>query len=163
MKLNHDIVYNISDQDEAEDHRFGITKVCDWLFLGGEEDVCQILNEIDVWIDFRHFGEWNRKIFLPESVIYIRMPFKDGDIKKAREILPQAKKLIEGFKFDGKKVLISCHAGVSRSAILALWVLAEELVNYEKAWIQLIGARPHIEPHENFMELLIEIQKSVEG
>ena len=163
MKINFDIVYNISDQDEAEDHRIGITKVFDWLYLGGEEDVCQILNEVDVWIDFRHFGEWNRRIFLPDHVFYIRMPFKDGDAEKAKVILPKAKKMIDEFKVENKKVLISCHAGLSRSAILALWLLAEELNDYEQAWVQLTNSRPYFEPHENFFELLMKIKENVRG
>lgn len=50
ISLGSDIVLNINEQDPPEEHRFGVTKLTDWLFLGGEEDVCQVLDSIDVWI-----------------------------------------------------------------------------------------------------------------
>jgi len=131
-----------------------------WLFLGGEEDVCQVLEEVDVWIDLRHFGRWNRKIFLPDQVVLVRMPFKDGDLEKAKIILPICKDIALKAKNEGKKVLLSCHAGVSRSALLALMVLAEEFQSTEKAWWRLKTERPHVEFHENFEPLVKEIFES---
>lgn len=153
----NDVVLENNQQDPPEKHRFGVSKLTDWLFLGGEEDVCQILDKVDVWIDFRNFGRWNRKIFLPNHVVLIRMPFKDGDLEKAEVILPICKDIVLKAKNDGKKILVSCHAGVSRSALLALMVLAEEFQSAEKAWRRLKIERPHVEFHDNFRSLVKEI------
>jgi Dual specificity phosphatase, catalytic domain. len=58
---------------------------------------------------------------------------------------------------EGKKILVSCHVGVSRSALLALIVLAEEFQSAEKAWWRLKTERPHIDFHDNFQSLVMEI------
>lgn len=155
--MNCDITNNISEQQSPNLRPYGITKVNDWLFLGGEDDVDQILNQVDVWIDFRHFGRWNRVIFVPNHVQYMRMPFMDGDSTKVKSVLSNAKLIIDYLKPDNK-VLVSCHAGASRSALLATWILAEELGDFDAAWWRLRGKRRLIEFHEGFDEFVQELR-----
>lgn len=150
--VTHDSL--LSDPPEAAG---GYVKVLDWLFLAGEEDVDEILPYVDVWIDFRHVSPWNRVIKCPEHVRYIRIPFCDGDLEAAETAIPIAKTIVDYCHEIGKKVLISCHAGISRSATLALWVLAER-TGYEKAWLELKKKQPYFEPDENFWPLLDEIK-----
>jgi protein-tyrosine phosphatase len=149
----NDIVLSINQQDPPEEHRFGITQLADWLFLGGEEDVCQVLDQVDIWIDLRHLDRWNRKIFLPNHVVLVRSPFKDGDLEKAKEILPMCKDIAIKAHKQGKKVLVSCHAGVSRSALLALMILCD-FMNAEEAFLKIKFARPHVEFHDNFSPIV---------
>jgi protein-tyrosine phosphatase len=154
----NDVVLENNQQDPPEKHRFGVSKLTDWLFLGGEEDVCQILDKVDVWIDFRNFGRWNRKIFLPNHVVLIRMPFKDGDLEKAEVILPICKDIVLKAKNDGKKILVSCHAGASRFALLVLMVLAD-VMGVEDAMLKIMAERTIIEFHDNFIPLVEKIFK----
>lgn len=159
ISLFNDVVLERDKQDPPDEFRYGVSKLTDWLFLGGEEDVCQVLGEIDIWLDFRHFGKWNRKIFLPDKVVLIRMPFEDGDVDKAKVILPMCKDLVLKARDQGKKVLLSCHAGVSRSALLALMILVDELGDPERAWFRLKEKRPHVEFHDNFLPIVKDIFK----
>lgn len=161
----------------AEGHRAGATQVLPWLWLGGEEDVDEPLYgkllkpehvtphavsaepKVHLWIDFRHDTPFNRKIYVPPSVAYIAMPFRDGDLEKAGRVLPLAKTLLDRVHEEGKSALISCHAGVSRSAVLALWCMAEER-DYEWAWRTLLFMRPHVAPHPVFEPILSELARS---
>lgn len=148
---------NISEQDEPNWTPQGVTKITEWLFLGGEDDVHEIINEIDIWIDFRDFSKWNRVIYVPEEVIYVRIPFKDGDNKKVKSALNIAKNIIDQNK-NKYKILISCHAGFSRSALLATWVLAEETGDLDVAFREIKSKRPYVEFHENFSCFVQELR-----
>lgn len=158
----------------AEGHRAGATQVLPWLWLGGEEDVDEPLYgkllmpehvtphsvsaepKVHLWIDFRNDLPHNRRIYIPHSVTYISMPFRDGDLEAARRILPLAKLVLDRVREEGKSALITCHAGVSRSAVLALWCMAEEK-GYEWAWCNLLLMRPHVAPHPEFDPILQEL------
>lgn len=140
------------------DIAFGITRVLPWLWLGGEEDIDFEQLKVDVWIDFRQEMRWNRRIWTPKGLTIIKMPFQDGDLFLAESILPLAKLILSDIKEKGKKALISCHAGVSRSALLALWVLSEEL-GFEKAWLELKRLRPIVEINPNLLPLIQKLMR----
>lgn len=154
--IKWDVTHNslLSDPPEAAG---GYVKVLDWLFIAGEEDVDDIPLHVDVWIDFRDIRPWNRVIRCPEHVRYIRIPFCDGDLEAAQTAIPIAKTIVDYCHENDKKVLVSCHAGISRSATLALWVLAEQ-IGYEKAWLELKQKQPYFDPDENFWPLLDKIK-----
>ena len=154
-----DITTNILEQDPPQQWRLGAAHITPWLYLGGQEDVCQVLSSVDLWVDFRDLQPTNRKIFLPEHVTYQRLPFKDGHLEALHTTLPEAKNILDEARKNNKKTLISCHAGVSRSAVLALWCLAEEMGDYEEAYQRVRAVRPYIEPHEKFHPFLEELKK----
>jgi len=59
---------------------------------------------------------------------------------------------------ENKKVLISCRAGISRSALLVLMVLAD-VMGMEDAMLKIMAERPIIEFHDNFIPLVEKIFK----
>lgn len=155
----NDITTIFHEQQEPNMSPQGVTKVLDWLWLGGEDDVDQILESVDVWIDFRHFNRWNRIIYLPGHVTYIRMPFMDGDKDRVKDVLSAAKSMIDSLN-ESKNVLISCHAGFSRSALLATWILSERMNGFDEAWLELKNRRPYVEFHENFDDFVHKLRNA---
>ena len=143
-------------QEEDETLKFGVTEVTDQLFLGGEEDVSDVLDEVDLWVDLRDDGPFNRVVEIPRHVVYVRIPIKDGDSERAAPVFKKAKQLVDASIAAGEKVLVSCHAGFSRSALLAWWVLSEQTGDPESAWCSLKSKRHWIEPHENFWPFIEE-------
>ena len=146
------------------------------LFLGGEDDVDELLYgieesqnlnglgvfqnlpnpQIDVWIDLRDIRESNRKVFLPEEVEYISVPFRDGVIEEARTYLPIAKEILSKNLADKKRVLVTCHQGRSRSVMLLVWYLCETLGSFDKAYKLVRSKRPISNPDKRFTPLLKE-------
>jgi protein-tyrosine phosphatase len=157
MPMYDDIVRSPHEADPPKDWRFGASQLSPWLFIGGQEDVCQVLHHVDVWFDFRHVLPTNRKIYLPPHVAYYRMPFPDGDIQSLYEILP---KIDATLKAQQQKVLVSCHAGVSRSAVVALYLLCKENGDFAKSWETIVKARPYVLPHDHFQPFIRHLKQS---
>jgi protein-tyrosine phosphatase len=139
--------------------RLGVAQVLPWLYLGGQEDVCQIIAQADLWIDFRHELPTNRVIYLPEHVAYHRIPFQDGNLEVFKEIFPQIKAMLDQVKQENKQAVLSCHAGVSRSALMALWYLADHVQDYTQALETIRNVRPYFEPHMKFQPLLKQLEQ----
>ena len=95
--------------------KFGHSEIIkDKLYLCGEDDVDELLygreesmqlngkgaflsqptTKVDVWIDLRDIRTSNRQVFIPDSVEYISIPFRDGYLEEAREHLPIAKEIL---------------------------------------------------------------------
>ncbi|PFH80345.1 dual specificity protein phosphatase [Bacillus sp. AFS088145] len=161
------------DWEEKYGHSVIINEL---LFLGGEDDVDELLYgieesqnlngfgffqnmpnpQVDVWIDLRDIRESNRKVFLPEKVEYISVPFRDGVIEEARTYLPIAKEILSKNLADKKRVLVTCHQGRSRSVMLLIWYLCETLGSFDKAYKLVRLKRPISNPDKKFTPLLKE-------
>lgn len=157
-------------------YKQGFTRITDQLFLGGEDDVDDLLygfeesrninskgsfeNEpsplIDIWMDLRDLRCNNRQVFIPNNVAHIPLPFRDGNYEEAKEVLPGAKQMLEDYLSEGKRVLVACHQGRSRSVILLLWHLSETLGSYEKAYSHIRRRRPLMKPDRGFKKFLEE-------
>lgn len=137
-----------------------ITKLLDWLYIGGiENNVFRTLQYVDVWINFAHSSKKEEKIHLKNSnnTLYYPLRFDDGDLYKGQENWLKAYEIIN--RHHGKKVLISCTEGVSRSAVMALWLLCEEFEDYKEAITHLKNKRQvHID--KNFNEFLCFLQEN---
>ncbi len=114
--------------------------------------------QVDVWIDFRNdnLGS-NRRVIAPASVTTVRFPLRDGDLAAARSVFPAAKTLVDHFRKQDRRILVSCHAGFSRSAAFALWIMSEKM-GYETACEQLARLRPYANPQHRFAPLLEEMK-----
>lgn len=154
----------------------GSSEILGNLFLGGEDDVDRLLYGVeearnlnnggdfvgepqplvDVWIDLRDLRDSNRYIFVPDGVLHSKFPFRDGNYKEAKETLPAAKTMLEQFLKEGKRVLVTCHQGRSRSVILLLWYLSEKFDSYQNAYWHLKSKRSIIEPDRAFKPFLEE-------
>lgn len=146
------------------------------LYLGGEDDIDDLLYgveearhlngkgaflhaptpQIDVWIDLRDIRSSNRQVYLPDGIQYVSIPFHDGNLEEARTYLPQAKQQLTSFLEEGKRVLVTCHQGRSRSVMLVLWHLCERENSFLSAYWDLKGKRAVMEPDKRFQPLLNE-------
>ena len=134
------------------------TRVLPWLWLAGETQVDKVLHQVDLWIDFREDSKWNRPIVAPKNVVVIKMPYRDGDVLMASRVIPTATMILEDVKKKGQTALVSCHAGISRSATVALYFMASEY-GYEEAWKRLKILRPQVSPDRAFDPIIKQIQR----
>jgi protein-tyrosine phosphatase len=164
MQTQLDFTFYKGKGQEADDTlRVGVTQVTGQLFLGGQEDVTEALPHIQVWVDLRSEGMWNRVVEIPSHVTYIRIPIVDGDSNRASQVFKKAKQIVQSSIEEGEKVLVSCHAGISRSVVLVWWVFANQLQDAEKAWSILKLKRPIIEPDERFFPFIKEHIMSIKA
>jgi protein-tyrosine phosphatase len=98
----------------------------------------------------------NRKVFLPDEIEYISVPFRDGVIEEARINLPVAKEIVAKKIADKKRILVTCHQGRSRSVMLLLWYLSKTNGTVEEVYKLLHSKRPIIQPDKNFLPLIDE-------
>ena len=132
-------------------------QVLPWLYLCGEKQVEIVLNKVDTWIDFRNELSTNLEIKAPNNVVIIKMPFIDGDLEKAKKVYPLAKLILTQAKLNNQKVLVSCHKGLSRSALIALWCMAEE-IGYEKAYNKMKLINPELNIDMHFLPIIEQIK-----
>lgn len=157
MRIQLDFTFESEKGQQSDDLvRAGITQATDQLFLGGEEDVSEALPFVQVWVDLRNEGCFNRIVEIPLHVTYIRIPIADGDINRAFQVFSKAKHIIQTSIDNGEKVVVTCRAGVSRSVVLVWWILAEQWKDPNKAWNFLKWKRPFIEPDERFSPFIKE-------
>lgn len=154
MSVRLDFTFERGKGQQADDFRLGVSQITENLFLGGEDDVSEVLPFVDVWLDLRDEGLWNRIIEIPEHVVYIRIPIADGDGDRAYQVFWKAKQIVRMVLAEGDRVLVSCHSGVSRSVVVVWWVLSEMFQDPEAAWSLLKRKRPSVEPHEGFVPFI---------
>lgn len=157
------------------DNKFGYSEIFpDRLYLGGEDDIDDLLygvtearnlngkgtflngpaTRIDCWIDLRDHRPSNRIIYIPKEVEYLSFPFQDGNYEEATQVLPEAKAMLTQRLREGKRVVVTCHQGMSRSALLILWHLSEELSSFQQAWALLKEKRYIVKPDKKFTPFL---------
>ena len=156
MNIQLDFTFESGKGQPKDSFAAGITEIVEGLFVGGEEDVSDVLPFVQVWIDLRDENPWNRIVEIPSHVVYMRIPIADGDIHRAYPVFRYAKHIAEHTLQQGEKVVISCHAGVSRSAVLAWWILADMWKDPQKAWSHIKQKRPCVEPDDRFLPFIKE-------
>lgn len=135
-----------------------ITRIFNWLYLGGVRNTRKTLPYIDVWYDFKWDTREPKNLQIPTSVEYYHIPFDDGDLEAAIPIWSKCKNEILVHKSNGKTVFISCYEGVSRSAVLAIWLACIELGSYQLA-LQHVKERRKIHPDKAFIPFLNQLKK----
>lgn len=148
------------------------------LYLCGEDDLDELLYgaeeaqnlngqgqftkqpepQVDVWVDLRDLRPNNRQVFIPEAVQHLSFPFQDGRLEEAREHLPIALKALEKALEEGKRVLVSCHQGRSRSSLLLLQYLCKTSESFQNSYWRLKAQRPNMDIDRNFQPLLDELK-----
>ena len=135
-----------------------ITPIFDWLYLGGIKNTRKTLPYVDVWYDFKWDTREPKNLKVPENIIIHHKPFDDGNLNDAIPIWQQCFEEILSYKKQGKKVFVSCYEGVSRSAVLCLWLSCHELGNFHDALKHIKQCR-NIFPDKNFIPFLEELKQ----
>mmetsp|Transcript_33864 Transcript_33864/g.82087 ORF Transcript_33864/g.82087 Transcript_33864/m.82087 type:complete len:98 (-) Transcript_33864:247-540(-) len=73
--------------------------------------------------------------------------------------LPRAIKFIDSARANGKRVLVHCQAGISRSStIIIAYLMSREGMSYEVARSHVATCRPMIRPNWGFAKLLMRLE-----
>jgi len=81
-----------------------------------------------------------------------------------RGVLREIPQKIEEARLGGKKVLVHCAAGVSRSATIVLgYLLTFNNMTLREAHDHLKAARPVIRPNNGFWRQLVELEVELKG
>lgn len=134
-----------------------VTPIFDWLYLGGIKNTRKTLPFVDVWYDFKWDMREPKKLHIPQHLLVHHLPFDDGDIETAKPIWERCVKEILAYKQEGKKIFVSCYEGVSRSAVLVLWLCCEIFGEYEMAMHHIKSCR-RIHPDKAFQPFLEELK-----
>lgn len=143
-------------EDDVDDLLYGRTEAVN--LNGTGRFVGSPMPMVDVWVDLRDLRANNRQAFVPEAVEHLSFPFQDGQLEQAREHLPTALLALERAMGEGKRVLVSCHLGRSRSCLLLLQYLCKNTESFQDSYWRLKSQRPTMDLDRNFQPLVEELK-----
>ncbi len=92
---------------------------------------------------------------VPDCAEVLHLPFDDGK-PVASEILRRGAALIREQRARGRKVLVTCGRGMSRSPTVLAAYLHEEGAGLEEAFRTLLACRACVLPHPEMVQSLVE-------
>ncbi|KAK0702468.1 protein-tyrosine phosphatase-like protein [Apiosordaria backusii] len=99
-------------------------------------------------------------LFLHPEITYHRLPLLDSENVSIIPTVEKACEIIDNVEKQGKKVLVHCSAGISRSpAVIAGYLIRRKGMTLEGAMDVIKGGRGVVRPNKGFMEELEEMEK----
>lgn len=139
-----------------------MSRVYDWLYLGSMYDAIDSIflytKEIDVIINV---ARELKDIKYPKDVEIYFFPFDDAPWEHIDGHFDSVYMLMELSRLKGKRVLIHCKAGISRSASFVIYYLMErKKIKSVKALLHLQKIRPIVNPNSGFLFELYFVGKN---
>lgn len=106
----------------------------------------------------------NRSPYIDENEFdYKHLPVRDSNDSDITFIFEEAFAYINKVRDAGKKILVHCQAGISRSATICIaYLMNEEGRGMDEAMDYIRGMRPFISPNFGFLGQLITFEKSLQ-
>ncbi len=138
------------------------------LYLGDYEDAVEIGRKCDIIINlnYPHNGIKWRKINIDDSQkpIIIKVGVNDSEYESMIKIYISLSKIINEYLKDGKKVIVHCKAGISRSAsTIIAYLMIYKKMNLEDAYYYVLKRREIIEPNDGFIKQLKQLEKIIKS
>jgi hypothetical protein len=93
-----------------------------------------------------------------------RLPLRDKSSEKLAPHLSGAFIFLDGAKASGRKCLVHCQKGFSRSvAIVLAYLVARQGQRLSEAWAFMKTCHPHAQPNRGFVKQLIDLDSVVHG
>jgi protein-tyrosine phosphatase len=152
----------IQSPQHTFDMRFEMSEIIQGLYLSGEEiamnnellkknNILYILNATN-HIPFYHETEFT----------YYRIPLVDNPNINIRQYFDETYKIIDEIITDNKKILIHCHAGISRSATIVIaYIMKKNKITMNEAYKIVQKGRPCISPNLGFCGQLMLYEKDL--
>ena len=110
--------------------------------------------EIDVVIRIGFFDE------MIDNCVYHSYPLEDTNDEKIDSIFEETSSIIQQCYLQNKRVLVHCHAGVSRSSTIILYYMMKYLdFTLKDAFDHCFSKRPIVRPNEGFAKTLQSYEK----
>ncbi|XP_067129401.1 dual specificity protein phosphatase 1-A-like [Centruroides vittatus] len=100
--------------------------------------------------------------YFEDTFTYLSIPIEDSNNEDIAIWFNQAIGFIERFRSENGKVLVHCHAGVSRSATICMaYLMATRKLRMEEAYEYVKKKRRIVSPNFNFMGQLLSFEAQV--
>ncbi|CCD68974.1 Tyrosine-protein phosphatase vhp-1 [Caenorhabditis elegans] len=139
----------------------GITLITPNIYLGSQIDSLDetMLDALDISVVINLSMTCPKSVCIKEDKNFMRIPVNDSYQEKLSPYFPMAYEFLEKCRRAGKKCLIHCLAGISRSPTLAIsYIMRYMKMGSDDAYRYVKERRPSISPNFNFMGQLLEYE-----
>ena len=97
--------------------------------------------------------------FPSEGFEYCNCPVLDSAVTNIYSIFEACFAFIDKIRFSGRRLLVHCHAGVSRSTTICVaYLMRTEGLKYEQAMKWVTKCRPVVAPNLGFLSQLMDYE-----
>ncbi|KAF1766038.1 hypothetical protein GCK72_005993 [Caenorhabditis remanei] len=139
----------------------GITLITPNIYLGSQMDSLDetMLKALDISVVINLSMTCPKSVCIKEEKNFMRIPVNDSYQEKLSPYFPMAYEFLERCRKAGKKCLIHCLAGISRSPTLCIsYIMRHMKMGSDDAYRYVKERRPSISPNFNFMGQLLEYE-----
>ncbi|EGT56326.1 CBN-VHP-1 protein [Caenorhabditis brenneri] len=139
----------------------GITLITPNIYLGSQMDSLDetMLKALDISVVINLSLTCPKSVCIKEDKNFMRIPVNDSYQEKLSPYFPMAYEFLEKCRRAGKKCLIHCLAGISRSPTLCIsYIMRHMKMGSDDAYRYVKERRPSISPNFNFMGQLLEYE-----
>ena len=157
---------NICETDSSIEYdKKGPAEIRPFLYLGSQAHASKLKTLRDFKIDaILNVTTEIENYFPNEGFEYCNCPVLDSPVTNIYTIFESCFAFIDKIRNSGRKLLVHCHAGVSRSTTICVaYLMRTEGMKYEHAmnWVRM--CRPIVAPNFGFLTQLIDYEKILQS